>query len=57
MRRAEALFCPHPMERSKQRMLSTLVSLYKLLGTGNEKDIADDDFDLTAALLLKAIFA
>ena len=35
MRRAEALFCPHPMERSKQRMLSTLVSLYKLLGTGN----------------------
>ena len=24
--------------------------LDKLLGTGNEKDIADDDFDLTAAL-------
>ena len=49
MRRAEALFCPHPMERSKQRMLSTLVSLYKLLGTGN--------FFKVLLLLLKAFFA
>ena len=49
MRRAEALFCPHPMERSKQRMLSTLVSLYKLLGTGN--------FFKVLLLLLKAFVA
>ena len=40
---------PHPMERSKQRMLSTLVSLYKLLGTGN--------FFKVLLLLLKAFFA
>ena len=49
MRRAEALFCPHPMDRSKQRMLTPLVSPYKLLGTGN--------FSKVLLLLLMAIFA
>ena len=49
MRRAEALFCPHPMERSKQRMLSTLELLLKLFGTSSLPKLL--------LLLLKAFFA
>ena len=49
MRRAEALPCPTPTERSKQHMLSTLELLFKLLGTSSLPKFL--------LLLLKAIFA
>ena len=47
MRRAEALFCPHPMERSNPHM--TLELLFKLFGTSSLPKLL--------LLLFKLIFA
>ena len=42
------VFCPEMQKRSKTFMLSTLISLYKLLGTG--------DFVKVLLILLKGLF-